>query len=677
MPTNEGQVTRVAFKYERGFWAALKAYCSQHPAKRSVKWALSRAAALGYEVASYRRVAKWARDGVYMDGWPELQHSWTEIAAMVDRGELKIQHFGKMNRIARATGQLAEPDEVGSDELVEGDEQPPRSKAVTDVISHQPTTRAEFLEWLEVGLGTNFKGGKIVVGMQPLVEGHTTPFAWMFETYCLACGRSDDDEWRELSEKQISQALKKYLLHGPRGGMKTLGLAALWFTLCWFIPRYSVTHAATEKPQAAQCLEYLRDYWAKSPLFSDGIIKVNTLGVEFANGSRLNLTTASVNGFNSDHTISFSCDEVETLPMSILLEGLAIPQEEIGRNLPSITILGSTQKEPGMTMSELIRRSMQGEYKYLLWNCWDVVEECSDWRTEDLPAGLRCSDYSALTEQVEDLERRRLELRAPELAALQELIAKLEQLERNCKLVADCRGIAKRGAGHLKIDRVIERLRDSREMFEAQTLCERPSPKGAVYPKFSKQNISDQALFRAGCRIIGLADYGYALDPAAANLVCLNGPYIDTFFEYHAEGVLSDEQAAAYELLSRRYGVEYWIVDISAKELITKMRRRGLTVIGSRRKIKTGIEKLSALICNGLGFRRLRIHPSCTYTIDEIQALKKSPVTGKPKDGQPDHHCDCLRYLAEVISDQQQAGTIRIKPPRHAGRTLGSRRKDA
>ena len=674
MPANEGQSTRVAFRYERGFWAALKAYCSQHPAKRSVKWAVDRAKALGYEIASYRRVAKWARDGVYIDGWPELTRSWIEIAAMVDRGELNIKHFGKMNRFAVSTVQ-SETQELPADQ----DTDPERLQydRIAEVITHQPRTRAEFLEWLEVGLGTDFKGGTIVVGTQPLVESHTTPFAWMFEIYCLACARSSDDEWRELTEKEVSRALKKFLLHGPRGGMKTLGLAALWFTLCWFIPKYSVTHAATEKPQAAQCLEYLRDYWAKSPLFSDGITKVNTLGVEFANGSQLNLTTASVNGFNSDHTISFSCDEVETLPLGVLLEGLAIPQEEIGRNLPSITILGSTQKEPGMTMSELIRRSQRGEYQYLLWNCWDVVEECPDWRTEDLPAGLTCHDYSRLAEQVQDLERKRLELRAPELAALQNLLAKQELLEQNCPLVADCQGIAKQGAGHLKIDRIIERLRDSREMFEAQTLCERPSPKGAVYPKFSKQNISEEAQYRTGLKVIGLADYGYALDPAAGNLVCLNGPFLDVFYEYHVEGELSDEQAAAYDQLSRRYGIEYWIVDISAKELITKMRRRGMTVIGSRRKVKSGIEKLSALICNGQGFRRLRIHPSCTNTIDEIQALKKSPVTGKPKEGQPDHHCDCLRYLAEVISDQQQAGTIRIKPPRHAGRTLGSRRKEA
>jgi len=541
------------------------------------------------------------------------------------------------------------------------------------LLERQPQSKHELRDWFEGALGYEFRQGEIVFSDRSYQDGHTVPIDWLYELYCLGNGMSDDGGWRELTPRELNDRPKSYLLHANRGGMKTLGMAAFWYTLNWWIPNYSAVHSAAEKVQAQKCIEYIRDNWAASPLFSDKV-KANTEKATFANGSILYLVTASVAGFNAPHTIGFSCDEVELIKPEVLNQGYQIPQKQVGRNLPSLIVLGSTQKQPNLTMSKLIAECKRGEHRYIIWNAFDVVERCPDWRTEKLPAQLKCSDFGPIAEQLEVLERKqRIELNQTERELVTRLTEQRDALIANCPLVADCRGLAKLGSGHYSIDDILKALKSGRSVFEAEVLCKKPSMQGAVYELYGPENESLDAIYKPGLKVVGTADYGFSTDPAAGNLIAFNGPYCDVFHEVHAHNVFSRDQAKLYRRLSERFLVQYWIVDRTAKELIRYMRDEGLAVVPSQGSIKSGIEQLALLICNGEMFRSLRINPAaCPETCLEIVSYKRSPATGEPLSNQPDHHCDGLRYFAYHLMLHRRILNTTVRPARRAGRSFGA-----
>ena len=203
-------------------------------------------------------------------------------------------------------------------------------------------------------------------------------------------------------------------------------------------------------------------------------------------------------------------------------------------------------------------------------------------------------------------------------------------------------------------------------------MCWRPSPTGAVYPKFDQGNVSSEALWRPGLRTIGAADYGFANDPAAGNLFCRDGNLWSCFLEYHELNMPAEDQARAYFELSKRYDVETWYVDGSAAELIRYMRRLGLTVVAIKRKLSGGIDKVSSLLLNGMGVRTLRFHPSLKFTLREMRAYELSDTTKKPRLNQEDHHCDCVRYFAEGVGKKTRAGS-RSRSASPIGSSLSAR----
>lgn len=546
------------------------------------------------------------------------------------------------------------------------------------LLQKQPETKAELRDWFTGALGFDFRMGDIVFSDQSYQEGNTVPLDWLYELYCLANGRSDDGEWRVLTARELNEKKKSFLLHGPRGGMKTLGMAALWFTLCWWIANYSAVHSAAEKAQAEKCIEYIRDNWAQSPLFSEHV-KANTQRATFSNGSILYLVTASITGFNAPHTLGFSCDEVELVNPDVLNQGYSIPQKQVGRNLPALTILGSTQKQPNQTMAKLIAECQRGEHGYFIWNAFDVVERCPDWRTENLPPGLKCRDYGPIAEQLELLERKAaVELNKSERELLIRLVEQRETLIKNCPLVADCQGMAKQGSGHYSIDDILARLKAGRDVFEAEILCKKPSMRGAVYERYGPENETLEAVYKPGLKVIGRVDYGFTTDPAAAGLIAFNGPYYDQFLEVHETNIFSRDQAKMYRRLSDKYKVEYWIVDRTAKELIRYMREEGLRVVPSQGSIKSGIEQLALLICNGEMFRALRVNPkTCPKTCLELASYRKSPTTGEPLAHQEDHHCDGLRYFAYHLMLHRKILHPNLRQARRQGRSFGSGRPPA
>ncbi len=513
----------------------------------------------------------------------------------------------------------------------------------------QPRNKAEFEDWLIGALGFEFSKGKLIFSTQAVQEGQMPPFLWMWELYCLGNGR--DPSWEKLTRRQLDEVQKSFVFWSTRGGMKTLGFACTWFTLCYWISNYSVVHAAAEIEQGNVCISYFKDNWAEGDLFREDVTvtgRDTARKIKFRNGSELFTCTASVKGFNAIHTKSLSVDEVELMKWDVLSEALMIPMQSPGDSLPSLILLGSTQKYAGATMSKLIKECAAGKHKLIFWNCFEVTERCPDHRTEKLPEDLQCSDFDGLTRLVDELGSKPTQLTAQEHEALEGAQHYLGVLKDNCPLVHYCKGICKRTTGHMAINDLIKGMAMGKEKFEAQVLCRRPAVEGAIFPTFGPDNITEDAIYREQHPVASGHDYGF-VEPCFGLWACLNGPYVDIFQEFEAVNMGAPDQAKYYKAFYEKYRQDYAVVDPAATELINEMRKLKMRIYASRKKIAVGLEAMGTAICNAEDFRSLRIHPKCERLIDTIYSYLKDE-NGNPRGKQWDHSVDACRYLLLHLS---------------------------
>jgi hypothetical protein len=560
---------------------------------------------------------------------------------------------------------------------VKGKPQPMSEKQWT--LQHQPTTFGQWRSWVGVIGNTIDDEVGLVFGDYAVVEGHKVPLRWGFEVYCLCCGRSDDDKWTPMHQKQLSKLIRSFVLKYSRGSGKTLMLAILGFTLMRWNGNYTWIHTAAIKDQAERVWAYLKKILDSND-FNDLLAKRTTkTTIEFKNGSESFIATGSEEGQNSKHPQLKTWDEVEFIDMKVVREGrLAGMQKRRrgGLRLPPVIVYCSTQKKPNETMFVLMAEAKKGKHRLLLGNLWDVIERCEDWRTESLVKGLKCSDWNEIILQIDQLDR------LPKLgqegeARLAGLRHSRKLLEQNCKLCEYCKGIAKKGSGHYSIDDAIDTTKDP-NYFRAQMLCERPQMDGALYPLFSEaDNVSDQAVFNPALPVVAFLDYGFTQDPSFLQLVHLRGPHVTMFYEEEilhkcAERTPAHLRATLDELGVDFGSVEFWAVDPSAVELIHHMRDDGFNVVlpqGKRqRRISYGVEKLTELIFDD-GCRRLSIHPDCSMTIQCIMISEKGS-DGNPKRGQYNHPEAALRYGSIQVARQHEGQSRIIFAGRRPGKSL-------
>ena len=157
-------------------------------------------------------------------------------------------------------------------------------------------------------------------------------------------------------------------------------------------------------------------------------------------------------------------------------------------------------------------------------------------------------------------------------------------------------------------------------------------------------------------------DDGY-VDPRAILFVQRKGSEILVFDEmYHRKHLPETCVREVVEKCGARFG---WVDDektlpkrlpqISvgspeAKVLQEHLRRANIVVRFKPHKIREGIEVVRSLICDGNGYRTLKIHTRCTSLIEEITSGYQYPEGGKGKDEEPvdkeNHAVDALRYWA-------------------------------
>ena len=232
-----------------------------------------------------------------------------------------------------------------------------------------------------------------------------------------------------------------------------------------------------------------------------------------------------------------------------------------------------------------------------------------------------------------------------------------------CPLHEDCGGIAKRECdGFLSIDDAIRmKSRVSKETWEAEMLCRRPSRKGCVFSHFDlavhvrEELPSPTGEIREHAKREGLylgIDFGFR-NP----FVCLwigrdrfgRSLVID---EYVKEEIELDRHIE--EIKSRAHGTVRRIGcdpagsarnEQTGESNVNKLRKAEFKVGCRGSRIVDGLEMVRAGLRSGTGEVSLFIHPRCKQLIQAMRAYRYGDgrAEAPEKDG-PDHLVDALRY---------------------------------
>jgi len=243
----------------------------------------------------------------------------------------------------------------------------------------------------------------------------------------------------------------------------------------------------------------------------------------------------------------------------------------------------------------------------------------------------------------------------------------LEVLERcpqerdcmTCPLWEDCRGVAKNKCdGFVAIDDAIAmKRRVSRETWESEMMCRRPSTRVMVFPSFdTRVHVREIAPIAEGAEYqtwLGI-DFGFS------------SPFVCLWIRVHDKGVVHviDEyvqpqrmvQEHIEEIEARNWGPITRIAcdpagvgrnDQTSLSNVELLRAAGYLVRYSKSRIVDGLELIRAGLRTGVGEARLFIHPRCKRLTQSMQNYHypdggaELPV----KDGENDHLVDALRYF--------------------------------
>jgi hypothetical protein len=227
-----------------------------------------------------------------------------------------------------------------------------------------------------------------------------------------------------------------------------------------------------------------------------------------------------------------------------------------------------------------------------------------------------------------------------------------------CDLWEDCGGIAKKDCeGFYSIDDVITiKRRVSKECWDSEMLCKRPSVSGAVFPYFSREvHVRDDVGFatpQAGEMRLGM-DFGFHNPFVCLWIMSYPNGVVHVVDEYVQSGRMLHEHVAIIE--AKEWPRAKVIAcdpagngrnDQTAESNISYLRRQGYTVKSRGSQIVDGIEKIRFALRPAAGEPTLFISSRCKQLIAALQAYhyadggSEVPV----KDGS-DHCVDALRYF--------------------------------
>lgn len=455
--------------------------------------------------------------------------------------------------------------------------------------------------WLKHYLGLN-------VPRKSVCPGHSAPFDYVWRAY------------REPGEDLVVWA--------PRGGGKTRLGAAITLVELLHKPGIQVRILGGSKEQSEKMWQHLRDDLEDRAAHLIDKKRSRSGAIQLLNGSKAAILTQSERAVRGLHVQKMRCDEVELFKRNVWEAAQLVSKSKPGQTahlrswkhpekmhhrktlLKGTLEAISTHHKAWGLMNEVISSAQSGSKPVVKWCIFEVIEKC--------PEAKPCN---------------------------------------TCELEKDCKGIAKKCNGYFSIDDVIAmKRRVSKEAWETEMLCKRPSIKGAVFPNFSTdkhvQPASGLAKEQSSEVWLGM-DFGFNNPFVCLWIRSYEDGTIHVFDEYIQPGRMLHEHLDLIE--SKEHPRAKAIAcdpagngrnDQTAESNISFLKRRGYSVKSRGSHIVDGIEKIRFALCPAIGKATLFIDPNCKQLIAAMQSYhyadggSELPV----KDG-ADHCVDALRYF--------------------------------
>jgi hypothetical protein len=405
----------------------------------------------------------------------------------------------------------------------------------------------------------------------------------------------------------------------PRGGGKTRLAAALTFAELLHKPGISVRILGGSLEQSLRVWEHLLGDVERLLGESDIDGKIRAKSFKLANRSTAAVLTQSQRAVRGLRVQKLRCDEVDEFQPDVWEAAQLVTRSKddtTGKPIIAAVEALSTYHKPGGLMKEVIDRATSAGVPVIRWCLMEVLQRCPE-----------------------------------------------ERACETCELLEDCQRRAKvKCDGFFSIDDAIRmKKRVSRETWETEIMCRRPSTRGAVFGHFNagKHVVTELppppacAIYRESKQALFLAvDFGYH-NP----FVCLwvrRDAWGRSFVidEYVASQRVIDQHVA--EIKSRRHGEVKRLYcdpagngpnDQTGRTNVERL-KKDFTVRSKGSKIQDGIELIRQALCSGTGGSTLFIHPKCERLIAAMQEYRYVEEGGETpdKDGTHDHPIDALRY---------------------------------
>ena len=397
----------------------------------------------------------------------------------------------------------------------------------------------------------------------------------------------------------------------PRGGGKTRLAAVATLLDLLHKPGCTIRILGGSLQQSLRMWEHLLpDLQKTAPDLPQRSLARSSRAIFLTNRSAVAVLPQSERAVRGLRVQKLRCDEVELFEPHIWQAAQLITKSKPGINA-TIEAISTFHVRHGL-MHKIIEQSAAAKRRILHWCLLEVLEKC--------PAERDCG---------------------------------------TCPLWEDCQGVAKtRCEGFVSIDDAIAmKQRVSKETWECEMLCRRPSTSGSVFPSFDPDlHVKDALpeLSGGAAGQISLAiDFGFH-----APFVCLwirdDGACVQVLDEYvQPQRTIADH---IEQIESRRWKFKRICCDPAgngrndqtAESNVQFLKRRAYTVLSKRSLIVEGLEMIRTALRPGIGEPRLLIHPRCKQLIAAMQGYRY-PENGSGelplKDGEHDHLIDALRYF--------------------------------
>lgn len=395
----------------------------------------------------------------------------------------------------------------------------------------------------------------------------------------------------------------------PRGGGKTrLGAVATLLDLL-HKPGCQVRILGGSLEQSLKMWEHL---WPDAMRLMEKELagRPSARRIELQSGSTAAVLTQSQRAVRGLRVQKLRCDEVELFDPAVWQAAQLVTRSarQRGRhnNMAGVVEALSTLHTPYGLMQQVVEEAQAGGIRVIRWCLLEVLERCEP-----------------------------------------------ERPCKACPLFEDCRGIAKsRCEGFVRIDDAIAmKRRVSRETWEAEMLCKRPSVKDCVFGAFDPAlHVRENA---APAEEMWLAiDFGYANPFVCLWVAAAGDGTVQVVDEYVQEQRMVHEHIA--HIQARPWPARKVACDPAgaasdeqtATSNVQLLREAGFAVKYRGSRLLDGIEMVRCALRPASGPPRLFVHPRCTRLIKALRSYRYGPGGSELplKDGQHDHLIDALRY---------------------------------